>query len=94
MLAPYSSEDARGLLKAAVRDGNPVVFLENEVMYGRPFEVSEAAMSADFTVPIGKAKVEREGEGAGHQGVGQGSALMLTGLQCFYMCVLSLILIN
>lgn len=86
MLAPYSSEDARGLLKAAVRDGNPVVFLENEVMYGRPFEVSEAAMSPDFTVPIGKAKVEREGEEAGQsEGVGQGSALTL--LFSVFTCV-------
>lgn len=62
VLAPYSSEDARGLLKAAVRDGNPVVLLENEVMYGRSFEVSEEAMSRDFVIPIGKAKVEREGK--------------------------------
>ncbi|KAL5518154.1 hypothetical protein EMCRGX_G003840 [Ephydatia muelleri] len=62
VLAPYSSEDARGLLKAAVRDGNPVVFLENEVMYGHAFELSDAALSPDFVLPIGKAKVEREGK--------------------------------
>ena len=38
MISPYSAEDARGLLKAAIRDDNPVVFLENEIMYGRAFE--------------------------------------------------------
>jgi pyruvate dehydrogenase E1 component beta subunit len=58
VLSPYSGEDAKGLLKSAIRDPNPVVFLEHEIMYGRSFEVPD---DPDFTVPIGKAKVEREG---------------------------------
>merc|ERR1711931_37330 len=61
VISPYSSEDCRGLLKAAIRDNNPVVFLENELMYGKAFEVSDEAMSPDFTIEIGKAKVERRG---------------------------------
>lgn len=61
VISPYSSEDAKGLLKAAIRDPDPVVFLENELLYGVPFEMSEAAMSKDFVLPIGKAKIERPG---------------------------------
>ncbi|XP_078677680.1 pyruvate dehydrogenase E1 component subunit beta, mitochondrial-like [Branchiostoma floridae x Branchiostoma belcheri] len=61
VVSPYSSEDAKGLLKSAIRDPNPVVCLENELMYGTAFEMSEEAMSEDFLVPIGKAKIEREG---------------------------------
>ena len=60
-MSPYSSEDARGLLKAAVRDDNPVIVLENEIMYGTSFPVSQEALSTDFTIPIGKAKIEKEG---------------------------------
>jgi len=62
VLAPYSSEDAKGLLKSAIRDNDPVVFLEHELLYGVQFEMSEAALSEDFTLPIGKAKIEREGK--------------------------------
>lgn len=62
VLAPYSSEDARGLLKSAIRDNNPVVILENELLYGTNFDLSDAAQSPDFLIPIGKAKVEREGK--------------------------------
>ncbi len=58
VLSPYSAADAKGLLKSAIRDQNPVVFLENEIMYGRSFDVPEIE---DYTVPIGKAKVWREG---------------------------------
>ncbi len=58
VIAPWSSADAKGLLKAAIRDPNPVVFLENEIMYGQSFEVPD---SDDFVLPIGKAKIEREG---------------------------------
>lgn len=58
---PYSAEDARGLLKSAIRDNNPVVFLENEIMYGVTFDVDESVMSKDFLIPIGKAKIERPG---------------------------------
>ncbi|XP_071081694.1 pyruvate dehydrogenase E1 component subunit beta, mitochondrial-like [Haliotis cracherodii] len=61
VLSPYSSEDARGLLKAAIRDPNPVVFLENELMYGTSFEISDEALSPDFVLPVGKAKIERTG---------------------------------
>lgn len=56
MLAPYDAEDARGLLKAAIRDPDPVVFLENEILYGEAFPVSDKVLDPDFTVPIGKAK--------------------------------------
>ena len=62
VVAPYDSEDARGLLKAAIRDNNPVVFLENELMYGTSFEVSSEVMSEDFVLPIGKAKVMKQGK--------------------------------
>ena len=61
VVAPWNSEDARGLLKSAIRDNNPVVFLENEIMYGTTFEVSDEAMGKDFLLPIGKANVERAG---------------------------------
>ncbi|MDC1293317.1 pyruvate dehydrogenase complex E1 component subunit beta [Amylibacter sp.] len=58
VVMPYSAADAKGLLKSAIRDPNPVVFLENEMLYGRNFEVPDLK---DFTVPIGKAKIWREG---------------------------------
>ena len=58
VVMPYSAADAKGLLKSAIRDPNPVVFLENEMLYGRTFEVPDLN---DFTVPIGKAKIWREG---------------------------------
>jgi len=59
VIAPYSAADAKGLLKAAVRDPNPVVFLENEMIYGHSFEVPQVE---DWLVPIGKAKVVRQGD--------------------------------
>ncbi|KAH7570547.1 hypothetical protein ACOSP7_018781 [Xanthoceras sorbifolium] len=62
VLAPYNSEDARGLLKAAIRDPDPVVFLENELLYGESFPVSAEALDSSFCLPIGKAKIEREGK--------------------------------
>ncbi|XP_041996951.1 pyruvate dehydrogenase E1 component subunit beta-1, mitochondrial-like [Salvia splendens] len=62
VLAPYSAEDARGLLKAAIRDPDPVVFLENELLYGESFPVSAETLDSSFCVPIGKAKIEREGK--------------------------------
>lgn len=58
VVAPYDAADAKGLLKAAIRDPNPVVFLEHEIMYGVEFDVPEGV---DWVVPIGKAKVRREG---------------------------------
>jgi pyruvate dehydrogenase E1 component beta subunit len=60
VVAPYSAADAKGLLKAAIRDPNPVVFLENEVLYGQSFDVPKLD---DFVVPIGRAKIVR---GGGH----------------------------
>jgi len=58
VVAPWSAADAKGLLRAAIRDPNPVVFLENEILYGHTHEVPTAE---DFILPIGKAKVERPG---------------------------------
>ena len=58
VVAPWSAADAKGLLKAAIRDPNPVIFLENEVMYGQSFDVPA---DDDWVVPIGRAKVVREG---------------------------------
>jgi pyruvate dehydrogenase E1 component beta subunit len=59
VLAPWSAADAKGLLKAAIRDPNPVIFLENEILYGQQFEVPE---DPDFVLPIGRAKIERPGK--------------------------------
>jgi len=61
VVAPWSSEDAKGLLKSAIRDENPVVFLENELLYGVSFPMSSAALDINFTIPIGQAKVEKPG---------------------------------
>jgi len=58
VICPYSAADAKGLLKAAIRDPNPVIFLENEVLYGQTFEVP---VMDDFVLPIGKAKIVRPG---------------------------------
>ena len=60
VVAPYDAADAKGLLKAAIRDPNPVVFLEHEMLYGHEFDVPEGI---DWVVPIGKAKVRRDGDG-------------------------------
>jgi len=62
VVAPYDAEDARGLLKAAIRDDNPVCVLENELVYGQSFPVSEEVKSKDFLIPFGKAKIMREGK--------------------------------
>ena len=61
VVAPWSVEDARGLLKASIRDDDPIVFLENEMMYGVNFDVPDSVMDKDFLLEIGKAKVERVG---------------------------------
>ncbi len=58
VIAPYTAADAKGLLKAAIRDNSPVVFLENEILYGQSFQVPK---HADFVLPIGKARIAREG---------------------------------
>ncbi|KAJ9512763.1 hypothetical protein QJQ45_019015 [Haematococcus lacustris] len=62
VLAPYDSEDARGLMKAAIRDPDPVIFLENELLYGTAFPVTPQVMDKDFLLPIGKAKIMRPGK--------------------------------
>ncbi|KAG0583193.1 hypothetical protein KC19_3G116500 [Ceratodon purpureus] len=62
VLVPYDAEDARGLMKAAIRDPDPVVFLENELLYGESFPVSQEVLDPSFTLPIGKAKIMREGD--------------------------------
>ena len=59
VLAPWNATDAKGLLKAAIRDPNPVIFLENELLYGQSFDVPD---DPDFVLPIGKAKIERPGK--------------------------------
>ena len=59
VVMPYSAADAKGLMKTAIRDNNPVIFLENEIMYGKSFEVPKLD---DFTIPFGKAKIWRAGE--------------------------------
>ncbi len=58
VISPYSAADAKGLLKSAIRDPNPIIFLENEILYGHSFDVPD---DEDYTVPIGKATVLREG---------------------------------
>jgi len=60
-ISPYSAEDCRGLLKAAIRDDNPVCHLENELMYGVTMDISDEALDPNFVIPIGKAKIEKEG---------------------------------
>lgn len=62
VVSPYSSEDAKGLLKAAIRDLDPVIFLEHELLYGTEFVMSGEALKKDFLLPIGKAKIERIGK--------------------------------
>ncbi len=59
VIAPYAAADAKGLLKAAIRDESPVIFLENEILYGQSFEVPKLA---DFVLPIGKARIARAGK--------------------------------
>ena len=59
VVQPYSAADAKGLLKSAIRDPNPVIVLENEILYGRSFEVPDLE---DFSVPIGKARIARSGD--------------------------------
>ncbi|HSD34243.1 MAG TPA: pyruvate dehydrogenase complex E1 component subunit beta [Alphaproteobacteria bacterium] len=59
VVAPWSAADAKGLLKSAIRDPNPVIFLENEILYGQSFEVPT---DPEFTVPIGRAKIVRPGK--------------------------------
>ena len=59
VVMPYSASDYKGLMKTAIRDPNPVIFLENEILYGRTFDVPDLE---DYTVPFGKARIWREGD--------------------------------
>ncbi len=61
VLSPYDAYDCKGLIKSAIRNNNPVCFLENELMYSREFEVQEDFWDEDYIIEIGKAKVMREG---------------------------------
>jgi len=77
VVSPYDAEDCKGLLKASVRDPDPVVFLENEILYGQAFDVDESVLKEDFILPIGKAKIMRPGTDitiVGHS-IGVGFAL-------------------
>ncbi len=66
VVAPYSAADAKGLLKSAIRDPNPVIFLENEILYGKTFPVPKLD---DWTVPIGKAQSRASRQGRNHRDV-------------------------
>jgi len=61
VISPWNAEDCLGLLRAAIRDENPVVFLENELVYGEAFPIDDACLKPEWTLPIGKSKIEREG---------------------------------
>lgn len=61
VISPWSAEDCLGLMRSAIQDPDPVVFLENEMMYGVEFDVPANQMDPNFTIPIGKAKIERQG---------------------------------
>lgn len=61
VVMPYTAADAKGLLKAAIRDPNPIIFLENEILYGQSFEVPKLD---DFVLPIGKARIHKTGKDA------------------------------
>ena len=60
-MSPYDAEDCKGLLKAAIRDPDPVVFLENEITYGQNFAIDEKVLDPNFILPIGKARIMRPG---------------------------------
>ena len=64
VIAPYNAADAKGLLKAAIRSEDPVVFLENELLYGQHFDVPELD---DYVLPIGKARIVARGQGRDHR---------------------------
>merc|ERR1719454_2292710 len=76
-MAPYSSEDCKAMLKAAIRDPNPVVFLENEILYGRAFEGSDEVMDKNYVAEIGKAKIEKEGTDVSLVSFGYGVGISL-----------------
>ena len=61
VISPWNTEDCLGLMRSAIRDPDPVVFLENEMMYGVEFDVPDEHLDPNFLIPIGKAKIERVG---------------------------------
>jgi len=61
VVAPFNCNDAKGLLKAAIRDDDPVIFLESEIAYNYKFDLSDEAASPDYVIPLGKAHIERPG---------------------------------
>ena len=87
VLAPYDAEDARGLLKAAIRDPDPVVFLENEILYGEAFPVTDKILDKDFVQPIGKAKVASVLEGQMHSDCGCQNSLSLVSMPSYAVIV-------
>lgn len=78
VIAPYSAADAKGLLKAAIRDNNPVVFLESEILYGESFPVP---VLDDFVLPIGKARICKEGKDVTFVSFGAGMRYVLGALE-------------
>jgi pyruvate dehydrogenase E1 component beta subunit len=78
VVVPYSASDAKGLLKSAIRDPNPVVFLENEILYGQSFPVPKLD---DFIVPIGKARIHRQGNDVTIVSYGMGMTYALKAAQ-------------
>ncbi|MEQ1955550.1 pyruvate dehydrogenase complex E1 component subunit beta [Mesorhizobium sp. CN2-181] len=74
VVMPYSAADAKGLLKAAIRDPNPVIFLENEILYGHSFDVPKLD---DFVLPIGKARIHKQGKDVSIVSFGIGMALVV-----------------
>ncbi|MCI0599171.1 MAG: pyruvate dehydrogenase complex E1 component subunit beta, partial [Beijerinckiaceae bacterium] len=78
VVMPYTAADAKGLLKSAIRDPNPVIFLENEILYGHKFEVPAGE---DLLVPIGKARIAREGKDVTIVSFGIGMVLALQAAQ-------------
>lgn len=77
VMAPYSSEDCKSMLKAAIRDPNPIVFLENEILYGRAFNMSDEVLDKNHVAEIGKAKIEKEGTDVSLVGFGYGVGISL-----------------
>ncbi|AIN99042.1 pyruvate dehydrogenase E1 beta subunit, putative [Leishmania panamensis] len=77
VIAPYNCEDARGMIKAAIRDDNAVVVLEHELLYGESFPVTDVAADKNFVIPFGKAKIEREGKDITLIGFSRGVELCL-----------------
>jgi pyruvate dehydrogenase E1 component beta subunit len=98
VISPWNSEDCKGLLKSAIIDPDPVVFLEHELMYGIEFETSDEVLSPDHYIPIGKAKIEREGTDitlvAHSKAVGlalEGAAILARARVCVRLHVLLLV---